>query len=472
MPTLRERLKLARQVLTSPYTPEAGTQVDRILRGVISPGRGEPPNRNTASRLQAYNDMPWLRAVGERIATDVAAVEWELFLPRRGGKPAKDLVLRRAGSVTRKAQIARRRKDISGNNGADLEPVEQHPFLDLVMGKGSELLPGNATRKVQQLHMDLTGESFSVKERDGLQTIVALWPVPSNWVIGTPSPSYPFFTVVYRQWRQDIAATEMLWMKNPDPVNPYARGSGMVGSIGDELDTDEYASKFIKQFFYNDATPAFMVYPKGGDNAQMTETEAKRLEVSWLNKMQGMFRAGRPIFPTREVGVYEFEKNFRQMQMVDLRRYLRDIVRQVPGLPPEILGIQETGSNRATIDGAQYIYAKQVLVSRLEMLRAFYQQVVDEYDERFVLDYVSPVQEDREYELNVIKAAPYAFKVDEIRKRAGEPALDAKQGEVFGVPMGITMHESLEPAPEIDPLAENPPPVVPPKPAAPKEPVA
>lgn len=461
MPTLRDRLKLAGQALTSPYTPEAGTQAFQILSGVLPPGRGEPPLRNTTSRLQAYSDMPWLRSVCERIATDIAAIEWELFLPRNAaGQPVTDRTLRRAIGPHRQKLIAERLRS-KGTADVTLERVDTHPFLDLVMGKGTELLPGSSTRKVQQLHLDLTGEAFSVKERDGLGTTIALWPTPPNWVIGTPTPAHPFYLIVYRSWRQEIPASEMLWMKNPDPLNPYTRGSGMVGALGDELDTDEYAAKFVKQFFFNDATPPFMVFPKGGDNPQMTETEARRLEITWLNKLQGLFRAHRPIFPTREVGVYEFQKNMKQLQVTELRQYLRDTVRQVPGIPPEILGILEAGSNRATIAGAMFIYANNVLVSRLETLRSYYQLLVDEYDPRFILNYVSPVQEDRDYELNVIKTAPYAFKVDEIRRRAGEGELENGEGDVFGVPINISLHADLAPTP-VEPMPEHPSEIVPP----------
>lgn len=457
MPTFRERLKLAGAAL-SPYSPAPGSQAALILGGVLAPGRGEPPLRNTTSRLQAYSDMPWLRAIGEKIASDVAAVQWELFLPRNAkNQPVGNRALQRAGYANRKKAIASRRKDVAGNRSADLEPVETHPFLDMVMDKGNAVLPGAMIRKLTQLYLDLTGEAFLVKERDALGTVIALWPVPPDWVIGTPTPYRPFYLVVYRGWRQDIRAEDVLALTNPNPVNPYARGSGIVAAIGDELDTDEYAAKFTKQFFFNDATPPFMVFPKntGGESAAMGEPEVRRLESSWLNKFQGMFRQHRPVFSSRELGIYEFTKDLKKMQLVDLRKNQRDIIMQVFGMPPEILGVLEH-SNRSTIASAEYLYATHVLVPRLEFQRTFYQErLIPEYDPRFILDYVTPVQEDRIYQLDVIKAAPWAFTADEIRKRAGEPELDDSLGDVHAVPINVTLQPDLTPPPAIT-LPENP----------------
>lgn len=441
-----DRMRLAKQALLTPYSVEAGSQAAQILGGVISPGRGEPPVRNTMARLDAYGESPWLRAFGERIAADVASCAWELFLPRsEQGQPIQNRLLRRAAPPQRKQWIASRRKD--ARQGGDLEPVESHPLLDLVMDRGNMLLPGLLMRKIVQVHLDLTGEAFCVKERDALQTVVALWPVPPHWILGTPSLAQPVYRVAYRGWQQDVPATEMLAFLNPHPVNPYGRGSGLAGALGDEIDTDEYASKFVKQFFFNDATPPFMIFPKGtgtDPGGPMSETEAKRLEISWLNKAQGLFRAHRPLFPSREVGVYEFGKNLQQLQLKELRQQQRDTIMQVFGIPPEIMGVI-SNSNRATIESAEYLYAKHVLVPRLELLRSYFQErLVPEYDDRFILDYVTPVQEDHEFELTAMTKAPYAFTIDEWRHRAGESPLPDGAGQTYAVPINIAFQRQLD----------------------------
>jgi hypothetical protein len=117
---------------------------------------------------------------------------------------------------------------------------------------------------------------------------------------------------------------------------------------------------------------------------------------------------------------------------------------QVFGFPPEILGVIEN-SNRSTIDAAGFLFDLYVLTPRLEFLRTQLQEkIIPEYDERLVLDYVSPVKEDRALQQEVMKAHPYAFLVDEIRARGGCDPLKDNLGQLHAVPPGMTFHDDLE----------------------------
>ena len=39
---------------------------------------------------------------------------------------------------------------------------------------------------------------------------------------------------------------DVIVFKDPDPANPYGRGSGIGKALGDELDTDEFAAQHIE----------------------------------------------------------------------------------------------------------------------------------------------------------------------------------------------------------------------------------
>lgn len=181
-------------------------------------------------------------------------------------------------------------------------------------------------------------------------------------------------------------------------------------------------SKYIKAFFYNHARPDVIITPKG-ENASLNPNEMERLEQQWTNEHQGFWRAFKPLFANRAVDVKVLEANFRQLQMKDLRQHVRDICLQVWGVSPEILGVLEN-SNRATIDAADYLFSKWVVVPRLEDWRLDYQRLlVPEYDERLILDYESPVQEDKAFAKEVMSALPEAFELDEIRDVVGKAPL-------------------------------------------------
>src|SRR5207253_1832803 len=110
-------------------------------------------------------------------------------------------------------------------------------------------------------------------------------------------------------------------------------------------------------------------------------------------------------------------------------------IRQVFGVPPEMLGIVEPGSARATIDIGEYIYEKHVIQPRREFLRAVLQErLVPEYDERLILDFESTVDEDRQFLKETAAAAPFALSVDEWRDLLGREALLNGEGQVYMVP--------------------------------------
>lgn len=414
--TFIDRVRVAAKATAGIFSENSMRQAWGMLAGVLPGGVGMPPTRGTVDYLRAYSQMPWLRAVSSRVSTATARAEWQLFVVRKGGEKKA----RRMKHVQRadKAERSRMLKELAEER--ELVQVVEHPMLD-VLNDANEFQTGYAMRKITQLHLDLVGDAFWLKERDGQGTVVAVWPIPPHWVVNTPTPAFRYFRVNFRAWRGNIPDTEFIWFSDPDPMNPYGRGSGTAMALGDELDTDEYAARHTKAFFYNSARPDLLVWPKQGN---LRDDNVKRLQEDWMQQNQGFFRAFKPYFLNREVGVQQLEQNFRSMTLVQLREFERNVIMQQYGVPPEILGVLEN-SNRSTIDAADYFMSRYVVEPRLEFQRTVLQErMAPEYDERLIVEYVSPVQEDKEWSLKVAQAAPWSLTVGEWRKRAGEPPLE------------------------------------------------
>ena len=459
-PTLALRARAAAKAVVGIFSENSARAAHGLLAGIYPGAVGMPPTPGTLQHLEAYKKMPWLRAVAGRIASKVAAAEWKVYVNRRPGEKAKlsPIVLR----VQRMHDPLERRHALKllASNG-ELEQLTDHVLVDL-LNDANSFLTGLTMRKVTQLHLDIVGDAFWLKERGPGNTIVGLWPIPPHWILSTPTPSTRVFRVQFRAWRGAIPDTEWIWFSDVDPSNPYGRGAGTAQALTDELEADEYAAKHMKSFFYNRARPDFLVYPKIGT---MTEPNVARLEDDWMNRNQGFWKAFKPYFMSKEVGIHEFGNgnNFRSQQLVQLRQHERDVVMQTFGIPPEILGVLEN-SNRATITAADTVFGRYVLEPRLELMRCVMQErLVPEFDERIILDYTSPVQDDKDFTLDVSKAHPYAFSVDEIRGMVNLPEMDKDVGKVHFSPINF---EALDPAsddgllpPPPDP---NPPVAIPP----------
>ena len=462
--SLSQRLFLGMKALTGAIDLKPGSMGYQLLRGALPGAVGSPPARGTQAHLTSYTTMPWVRAVASRVGHAVSATTWKLYAtsngpPTEGQKlewqQRKDIQY--CGNYRqRKSALAQSR-----DNG-ELREIPNHPLLDL-LHEGNPIHSGSAIRKMSSIHRDLVGEAFWLKDRGILtngrtkrQMITQIWPIAPHWIMSTPTPMNQAYRVGFRGWQGWIPATEIIWFKDPDPALPYQRGAGTAQALSDEMETDEYAAKYIKSFFYNHARPDVIITPKG-DNASLNANEMDRLETQWTNEHQGFWRAFKPLFSNRPIDVTVLEANFRQLQMKDLRTHVRDICLQVWGVSPEILGVLEN-SNRATIDSADYMFSKWVISPRLEDWRLdFQRQLVPEYDERLILDYESPIQEDKAFNLDVAKAFPFAFEIDELRDMAGKAPLDNNEGHFhFDLNTMKRREDWKEPEPEPLPILGQP----------------
>ena len=429
--TFVEKLKAASKAVVGVFSDDTKTNTDTLglLNALFPSERGEAPQRGTRNLLNAYSEMPWLRACSSKIATAIASTHWGLYVHNKEGRAVR----------TRSMQVGSPQSRLKARQKmANVVEVEEHILLD-ALNYGNTLQTGRTMIKTVQVHLDLIGDAFLLKQRNGLSAPVAFWPIPPDWVRATPTPKSKNYEIGFRGWQGNIPETEILWLSDPNPANPYGRGSGLGNVLADELETNEYAGRHLRQFFFNRARPDLIISPKqkSGTDSPLRPEEVERLEHDWLSKNQGFWRAFKPYFVSREIEVKELATDFRSMQFSELRSAQRDIIIQTFGLPPEILGVIEN-SNRATIDAADYLFAKYVLTPRLEFLRSVFQErLIPEYDERLIVDYESPVQEDKRHELDAAKSNTAVLTVDEWRELSGYDPLDDDRGDVHLMPANL-----------------------------------
>ena len=281
----------------------------------------------------------------------------------------------------------------------------------------------------------LVGEAYLLKVRDKRNKIIALQPIAPSWVVQQPTVNnkyweiYPFGTAGGNSIV--VPVEDVISFKDIDLNDPYGRGRGTSEAIGDEIQSDEYASKYAKNLFFNDATPSAIIYAPNGDK----ET-ADQIKKTWMQKMAGMFHAKEPMVLTGEGAKFEkISQSPTELDFVESRKFLRDNANEHFRIPPEIMGILEN-SNRATIDSAFYLLNKNVLSDDLRMFeRVINNQLLwEDYDKerKFVLHHENTIEEDVEQKLRIVNEglARGALTVNDWRSAMGyEP--DEKGGDVY-----------------------------------------
>lgn len=387
---LTKQRQLASTIAGDPVQKQFLRELER-LRGGLSDTH---PRLNVKGLLAGYSRFPFLRAVVAKTSEAAAAVEWSVVV-----------------------------------NG---EKITNHPAVNPI-NHGNSVFSGYALRKMLFAYLSISGEAFFLKERDRLGTPIAVWPLPPHWVSKLPIENSGYFQINYNGHLADIPESEVIYFRDPDLTNPYGRGAGSGTVLADELETDEFASKHLKSFFRNSARPDLLIYSEDPENPIGPE-DAKRLEVSWMNKLRGVFNAYRPFFLPGKIGVKQIQSSLKDMQIVDIRRFQRDVIMQVYGIPPEALGILDN-SNRATIEAAEFFLSKHVVLPKLEFVKSYLEQgFLKEFlpDARY--GYSSPVEEDKVHQLRVMRTAPWAFRVNEIRKAGEVQELQGEEGQYHFMP--------------------------------------
>lgn len=422
------------------FGKQEGTDpVSGMFLGLYPGGSGPPPARGTHEILEAYNELPWLRAVVNKVSRSVASTGWHLYVVTDKGKAIKAANVQYADFEARKRYLKQQ---------GTIKEITDHPLLDL-LNYGNRVMTGFTVRQLVQIYLDLTGEAFLLKERDKAGIPVALLPIPPDWVISIPTEDRPYYRVSHRGFNEEIPERDVLYISEPNPVDPYGRGSGMARSLADELETDEYAAKHTKAWFYNRARPDVIISAEG-----LTPEDTRRLEQDWLNKNQGFWRVYKPYFLSKKVDVQTLNQTFENMQLVELRKYERDTIIHVYGVPPEILGIIES-SNRSTIEASDYLFSRWVVQPRLELLRSYMQErLVPEFDDRLILEYDNPVPEDKEYALRVAQAAPWSLTVNEWRELGGHSKLTEANGDVYPLPYNMYFSQNYGHMPQEAPKGD------------------
>ncbi|RKI66966.1 phage portal protein [bacterium 1xD42-67] len=273
--------------------------------------------------------------------------------------------------------------------------LTDHPFLEFWKHPNPLHEMSNAALwRLLEIYLKLKGEGYFIIEKDEAGRPAELWPVPTHWVQQTPYLDHPFYTVRLTSGViMPVSVDDMFVMKDLNPVDPFRRGLGQAEALADEIETDEYAAKFQKRFFFNDATPNLVIaMPKS------TEEQRKRFRAEWMERFKGVFKSHGVATVNGEAIINKVGDNMKDMDMVNGRTFLRNAVLEHFGVPREIMGITES-SNRATSEAAQYIYAQNVLMpSLLRREEAINEQIIPLFGPDLVWHFEDIVPRNQEFD--------------------------------------------------------------------------
>jgi HK97 family phage portal protein len=365
------------------------------------------PKLTSAELQNFYHEVAYLNLMIRKISEGVATTEWSLY--------------RKVGD-----------KKIKLNN---------HPLLNLIDEFNPLMNTGIDGWYTLQSWLEINGNCYLMMERDNEGLPTYLWVINPNDVLELPSkPNGYNYVLKIRQVPKKVPITEIIHFKNINPFDIYGKGIGTIHAMLDTLQTNKYSNEQVNSYFYNQAVPPYIV------GADVTPDQLRELKSNWEMNNKGFWNRHKPYFTnTENISVTKLTDSFNDMQMLQIIENGAETIRQLFGIPPEIIGKVEN-SNRATIQGAREIYAREVLEYRLKKIaEVLNNTLVREFSGNLILEYKTPVPSDKELMLRTMQQFPQFFKGNEIRELAGLEVDYDKGDEYAGANSGDIVPNSKMP---------------------------
>lgn len=340
---------------------------------------------------QAFGSSPFLHLCVDKIAKSVASNEWKLYSIARNGN--KKL-------------------------------LHSHKILDLLKNPNPFMTRFDMLYSIQG-QLDLNGNAYLMYERNNKGEIANLFPITQEMIVESPNTVNGFsYKIQLNSSMFNVPCTELVHMKEVNINKPYGNGISTASTLNEPISIEDYTSKRINSFFYNDSQPSGIV----GIN-DMSEEGLLEFKEKWLAESQGFFNAYKMKFlNTSDIKYIPTQANFSDSKILEVSKAQQEIIRIAYGIAPEILGIVES-SNRATALTAKELFNTEVVEPRLIKLRDTLNiTLVTEFGDNLMLDYSKKSTATTDRMLKLIELTPEAFELNEIRELGGLEAVNELNG--------------------------------------------
>lgn len=289
-----------------------------------------PPKMYTKDYLTSYSESGWLYACTNKIAQSVAESKVTASKTLRNGNV----------KIVNDSKVMELLKNPN--------PFQsQYEFMEL-----SDML------------LSLTGKCFWYVAKDNMGQPQELWIMSPQYVSIVPDEEEFIKGFVYNATGQAIPLErdEVIFVNIPDPYDMY-NGIGPAQAAGFAIETDKYANKWNRNFFFNNATPDTVVLTEG----TMDDDTYERVKASWNEAFGGVDNARKAAILEQIKDVKMLSTSARDMDFVNLKNTTRDEILAVFGVPKVLLGMTEN-VNRATAETAKLVFDENVVQPRLKRL--------------------------------------------------------------------------------------------------------
>ncbi|WP_438979914.1 phage portal protein [Polynucleobacter sp.] len=336
-------------------------------------------------------------------------------------------------SEVAKIEIEIQRKDSKG----DEQEIKNHPFLTVLNNPNPDLTKFQLFEFTQS-YLELTGDAFwFFKIGELTRRPKEVYILRSDLVQVVVDENTGLVSgYIYNAGNGKaipLDKDEVLHFKMPNPEDPY-RGLGVIQAGQLYIQTEQYASRFTRNFIYNNARPSGILNLKG----RVNDKDFAEIKSRWKNEYGTVDNAGKTaILRNVDADFVSMSTNLAGVDLKEAKNMSRDDIMAMFRVSKPILGITED-VNYANAKTAEYVFAKRVIEPKMERISdTLAPYIKSTYgDETIEVEYESPVPQDIELELQENQAAINSWKtINEVRQEQG--LTDVANGDQVYIPMNM-----------------------------------
>lgn len=237
-------------------------------------------------------------------------------------------------------------------------------------------------------------------------------------------------------------STEMVHFRLPNPGNAVY-GLSPLESLALPIETDLHAQNYNLNFFKNNATPKLHV-----DLGNCTLAQLKRTREFFKHQFQGSNNAHKTLITEGGVKVNAISLKPADMEFLNQRKFSRDEICAVFGVPPMKIGIFEDVNRASATESDKAFKGEKVVPLQRMIARKLNLSVIKLFDQRRVkLEFseLDLTDAKEQAEIDKIDIESGARTINEVRRSRGLPPIEEKEEP----------KEEVKPEPNTEPKVEE-----------------
>lgn len=302
---------------------------------------------------------------------------------------------------------------------------EPHHPLQLLLNKPNDELPSADFREIVYMNLMLSGNTYI--EMNGVNSAgppLELWPWrPDRTKIVPSKEGIGHYRYIVNGMEYNLEQERMVHVKHYDPMDDYY-GLSPLSVSRRIIDMDNATVEWNSSLVDNYAAPSGFLQVIG----EVGRDSMRRIGSRLRRYFSGYRNAGKPFVTQGEMQWTQLGLNPKDMDFIDSRKMSREEICAAFGVPPQIVGIQDSSTYNNYSEARQSFYQDTVLPTVEKVVSGLNHKLAVLYGDNVVIGYdrseIAALQESAKLIYERVSKVQNVITINEQRQMLGFEPID------------------------------------------------